>query len=89
MATNTGTRKTLHFDCLACRRQICRLFFLQKKPIKNSFFWKIKHIVYVTKKSFGKKEKKMVKKKILPWLSVLALIFALPVNAAENNTFIY
>lgn len=29
----------------------------------------------------------MVKKKILPWLSVLALIFALPVNAAENNTF--
>lgn len=31
----------------------------------------------------------MVKKKILPWLSVSALIFALPVNAAENNTFIY
>lgn len=29
----------------------------------------------------------MVKKKILPWLSVSALIFALPVNAAENNTF--
>lgn len=29
----------------------------------------------------------MVKKKILPWLSVAALIFALPVNAAENNTF--
>ena len=29
----------------------------------------------------------MVKKKILPWLSASALIFALPVNAAENNTF--
>lgn len=29
----------------------------------------------------------MVKKKILPWLSVSALIFALPVNTAENNTF--
>lgn len=33
-------------------------FFCKKNPIKNSFFWKIKHIVYVTKKSFGKKEKK-------------------------------
>lgn len=29
----------------------------------------------------------MAKNKILPWLSVSALIFALPVNAAENNTF--
>lgn len=29
----------------------------------------------------------MAKKKILSWLSVSVLIFALPVNAAENNTF--
>lgn len=30
----------------------------------------------------------MAKKKILSWLSVMAaLVFALPVNAAENNAF--
>lgn len=29
----------------------------------------------------------MAKKKILSWLSVSALIFTLPVNAAENNAF--
>ena len=38
MATNTGTRKTLHFDCLTCRRQICRLLFFVKKSIKKFFF---------------------------------------------------
>lgn len=37
MATNTGTRKTLHFDCLTCRRQICRLLFCKK--IDKKFFF--------------------------------------------------
>lgn len=38
MATNTGTKKTLHSDYFTCRRQICRLFFFVKKIDKKFFF---------------------------------------------------
>lgn len=31
-------KEDLHFDCLACRRQICRLFFFAKKTDKKFFF---------------------------------------------------